>query len=148
MLFYKVKNYNNEPYWVKEGIQKGEVVWVNMRGGWCPKTNEDNVIEIANYPDESSFIEAHRKDIYSYLIIPDSDLGWLAPDGTFYGCDWASHNDVAVCYFGKSDFTLEKEGWIKIFRSVELGEPVYCQSRMSPQQRVWIEDHNITFHYC
>ena len=37
MKFYKIKNYDNEEHWVKEGINEHGDVWVNMRGGWCPK---------------------------------------------------------------------------------------------------------------
>lgn len=148
MKFYKIKNYDNDEHWVKEGLNEYGEIWINMRGGWCPKNDNDEIMAVADYPDEESFEDAYRKEIYSYLIESDSDLGWLSPEGDFYGCDWASHNDVANLYFNKTDYDLEKEGWVKIFRSVELGEPVYCQSRNTLQQRVWLEDHNVKYHYC
>lgn len=152
MLFYKIKqkgrNYSEKPYWVKKSENQHGEIWVNFRGGWCLKQEDDEILEVVDCLDEDSFEDTHRKDLYSYLIKSDSDLGWLSPAGDFYGCDWASHSEVANLYFGKTDLELEKEGWVKIFRSVDLGEPVYCQNRITLQQRVWIEDHDVKYHYC
>lgn len=152
MKFYKIKrtgkNYITKSYWVTEGLNHHGEIWINMSGGWSMKEKEDEILEIVDFPDKDSFEDAYRKEIYSYLIKPDSDLGWLSPEGDFYGCDWADHNMVANLYFNKTDLELEKEGWVKIFRSVELGEPVYCQNRLSTQQRIWIEDHDVKYHYC
>ena len=152
MTFYKIQqSYRNataRPYWAKVGYNKYGEIWINMHGGWCCKNEKDEILAVADFPDEDSFVEYHRKDIYSYLIKEDSDLGWLSPEGDFYGCDWAAHEEVANLYFNKSDLELEKEGWIKIFRSIELGEPVYCQHRTSLQQRLYLEDHDIKYHYC
>ena len=119
-----------------------------MRGGWSPKSDNDEIVAVAEYPNEKEFINANRKDIYSYLINPESDYGWLAPDGTFYGCDYASYSDVACFYFDKDDAVLEEEGWVKIFRSFESGDPVYSKMMISTQQRIFLEDHNIKYAYC
>lgn len=151
MTFYKIKNGRNfadKPYWVTESINQFGEIWINMRGGWCMKSDSDEIVSVAEYPDEDEFIKANRKDVYSYLIKSKSEYGWLAPDGTFYGCDYASHSDVAEFYFNKDEIELENEGWIKIFRSVELNKPVFCQNKMSSKQRIWIEDHNVKYHYC
>lgn len=63
-------------------------------------------------------------------------------------CDWANHERLAEDYFGKKEYQLEEKGWIKVFRSFELGIPVYCQPKVSPQQRIWLEDHNVEYYYC
>ena len=99
-----------------------------MRGGWCSKSNGDEIISVAEYPTEEEFIDANRKDIYSYLINPKSD--------------YANHSDVACFYFDKDDASLEEEGWVKIFRSFETAEAVYSQ------MRIFLEDHNIKYAYC
>ena len=151
MTFYKIKqkvrNAFNDAHWVTESINTYGEIWVNLRGGWCMKSDDDEVVAVAEYADKEAFVDANRKDVYSYLIKPKSDYGWLAPDGTFYGCDFADHSDVACFYFDKDDLILEKEGWVKIFRSFESGEAVYSQLRVSPQQRIFLEDHNIEFAY-
>jgi len=151
MRFFKIKthygNSSDSPYWVKAGFNEYGETWVNMRGGWCLKHEEDEILEEVDM-EEDDFIDLKRKEIYSYLLKSDSDLGWLAPDGTFYGCDYASHSDVAVFYFNKDDLELEKAGWIKVFRSVESGEPIYSQSRVSTPQRIWLEDHAVKYGYC
>lgn len=43
---------------------------------------------------------------------------------------------------------VEKPYWVKIFRSVESGKSVYFQRRISIQQRVWIDDHDVKLSYC
>ena len=68
MKFYKIKNYYNDEHWVKEGLNEHGEIWINMRGGWCLKNDSDEIIEVADYPDEESFEDAYRKEIYSYLI--------------------------------------------------------------------------------
>jgi hypothetical protein len=151
MTFYKIKKKGrnlDDAYWVTESINKYGEIWVNLRGGWCMKSADDEIVAVAEYADEDEFTSANRKDVYSYLIKPKSDYGWLAPDGTFYGCDYASHNDVACFYFDKDDLELEKEGWIKIFRSFESGEAVYSQLKISTQQRIFLEDRGIEYAYC
>lgn len=40
--------------------------------------------------------------------------GWLAPDGTFYGCDYSCHSAQAKLVHKKDEETLEREGYIKI----------------------------------
>ena len=154
MIFYKIKhkkskNFTSEPYWVTEGFhEKYGETWVNINGGWCPKQESDEILAMADFNTKEQFIDYYRQEIYSYLIEPDSDLGWLSPDGRFYGCDWTKHSTVASEYFGKDDLELEKEGWVKIFRSVDSGEPVYCQNRLTFGQRDFIESHNVKFSYC
>lgn len=54
---------------------------------------------------------------WSCLIDPKSKLGWISPDGRFYGCAYTDHADVADLYFKKSESELEDEGWVKIWWS-------------------------------
>ncbi len=149
MTFYKIKNCHKNPYWATESENEYGLIWVNMNNGWCLQNENDEILEVTDYPDQDSFIDSHREEIYSYLIKPNSDLGWLDPNGKFYGCDWASHEMVAVEYFGQKDSCeLEAKGWVKVFGSVENGAPVYSQHRVTEYQRVWLEDHNVEFAYC
>ena len=152
MKFYKIKqkgcNFLDDAHWVTESFNEYGDVWVNLRGGWCMKSSNDEIVAIAEYPNEEEFIDANRRDVYSYLIKPNSDYGWLAPDGTFYGCEYASHSDVACFYFDKDEIILEKEGYVKIFRSTESGEPVYSQRKISTQQRIFLEDRGVEWAYC
>lgn len=151
MTFYKIKRKGtilDSAYWATESVNEYDEIWVNLRGGWCMKSADDEIVAVAEYADEDAFVAANRKDVYAYLIKPESDYGWLAPDGTFYGCDYASHSDVACFYFDKDDITLEEEGWVKIFRSFESGKTVYSQLKVSPQQRDFLENHSIEYAYC
>jgi hypothetical protein len=149
MFFYKISKNNRKPYWVTKSENNYGEIWINMHGGWCLKNEKDEILEVADYPNKDSFIDCHRKEVYSYLINDNSDLGWLSPDGRFYGCAWAAHEMVATEYFGKKDSCeLESEGWIKVFDSVDSGTPVYAERRVTEYQRVWLDDHNVKFSYC
>lgn len=149
MTFYKVqqhyRNASSSPFWAtKEENQYGET-WRNIHGGWCLRYPEDDILAVDEAKDRKDFIDRNRKDIYSYLIKPDSDIGWLSPDGKFYGCDYANHDIFVNQYFGKTDMEMEKEGWIRIFRGFESKVPVYCKFKVSTPQRIWLEDHNVEF---
>lgn len=65
----------------------------------------------------SKVVEAEDWDDldYSYLLNPNSDLGWISPDGRFYGCSYSDHDAVAERVLKKTDALLESEGWIKVF---------------------------------
>ena len=54
---------------------------------------------------------------WSYLIDNSLLLGWISPDGRFYGCKYEDHAKVAELYFKKSERQLEKEGWVKVYYS-------------------------------
>lgn len=40
--------------------------------------------------------------------------GWLSPEGRFYGCKEYQHGMQAKIIHNKDEFSLEKEGWIRI----------------------------------
>lgn len=148
MTFYKVRRSGGSPCWFTLESNACGMVWVNFNGGWCPKRDDDEVLAKESGYSKDEFIERHRQEVYSYLVKPNSTLGWLSPDGRFYGCDFAGHAMLAAEYFGKDDLALEEEGWIKVFRSVELRVPVYCQLRTTSAQIAWLEDKGIPFHCC
>lgn len=52
---------------------------------------------------------------YSYLIKPDSEFGWISPNGDWYGCNYRDHVPVAEFYLKKSERELEKSGWVKVY---------------------------------
>lgn len=62
-------------------------------------------------------VESFEDLDWSCLLKPDSKLGWVSPDGRFYGCEYTDHADVADLYFKKSERELEDEGWVKIWWS-------------------------------
>ena len=78
---------------------------------------------------------------YSYLLKPESTLGWISPDGKFYGCGYRDHALVAEMYLKKKDDQLEKEGWVKIFRDGFDGTNVwYSDSLMvTDAQKIVLE---------
>ncbi len=54
---------------------------------------------------------------WSCLLDKDSKIGWIAPDGTWFGCDIRNQAKVAERFLKSSEDKLETTGWVKVFRS-------------------------------
>jgi hypothetical protein len=54
------------------------------------------------------------EDAQDHLLDPNCDTGWVAPDGTFYGCADNAHDDLALALLRKDVRDLEREGWIRV----------------------------------
>lgn len=51
----------------------------------------------------------------TYLNNPKENSGWLAPDGTFYGCPSQAHDLCAYLLIKKETKELEDEGYVRIY---------------------------------
>lgn len=85
------------------------------------------IVEAKDYNHLQMTKEYKEKwDIYvKSAIKPNSNLGWVAPDGTFIGCSYHDHSFIAEEYLHSSEESLENLGWCKIYalgeRDAELG---------------------------
>ena len=118
-LIRKDGTIHDNGYWQigcdEEKPEHGEEYRVyNVFGGYhywtCGKDCEDkqNEIVYANDWDELD---------HSALIDNDSRIGWLAPDGRFYGCGYMQHGNIADLVLRKSEIELENEGWVKMYKT-------------------------------
>ena len=55
----------------------------------------------------------------TYIYDNTYRTGWLAPDGTFYGCNYEAHSLQARFVHKSYESQLEQSGWIKIARDLE-----------------------------
>ena len=85
---------------------KGNKVY-NMCGG---RHDLDTSLPIVEADDWTSLD-------WSCLLNRHSTVGWIAPDGTWFGCDHSAHTDVAELFFKTTEEKLEKNGWVKVYRS-------------------------------
>jgi hypothetical protein len=115
-----------------------------MSGGCCPTYLADE-LESVEFPDEEDFLASYRKEVYHGLLKPESPYGWLSPDGTFYGCGYTKHSELAELYFDKSELEMEKTGWVKVSSNYDGGSAFYCQLRTTLAQRDWLESHGVIF---
>lgn len=53
---------------------------------------------------------------WSCLLDRESSVGWIAPDGTWFGCEPKGHRDLAKWFLKSDENTLEKNGWIRVDR--------------------------------
>ena len=81
---------------------------VNSKGGWHDyyPNSEDKIIE-SNW-DYIEHLNAKNKINDKFIT------GWIAPEGTFYGCDYQDHHYVAE-YLDLSEFQMENQGYVKIY---------------------------------
>ena len=129
--------------------QNGKIIecngWWELENGMCYNraggrheywpTKFDKIVEAEDWKDLD----------YSYLIKPDSEYGWVSPDGHFYGCKYADHSFVASMYFKKSERQLENEGWIKIFRDSYDRKPTWMSDKLmiTETQRITLESRGL-----
>ena len=80
----------------------------NPDGGGYKYLNKDlPVVEAANWDSLD----------WSCLLDKKSRVGWIAPDGTWFGCDPKMHDKVAQRFFKSTEEKMEQKGWIKVYRS-------------------------------
>ena len=90
-------------YWEIEGDKL-----VNRFGGWHHYEPSDG--------DE--VIEGEWETVIPLMVRDDSQMtGWIAPDGTFYGCCPQDHADLATYILKQEETTLENTGYIKIYEN-------------------------------
>lgn len=139
----------NNGYWELErhGAIGEEVKVYNEMGGFHYHTIRAN--------DEIVYVESRRDLDHSFLLDPDSELGWLAPDGTFYGCAYYAHEDVAYYVLKSTSMELEEKGWVKIYesrlfglgRNYYLGQPPHWKANymsrnfLTQPQIDWLLEH-------
>ena len=85
---------------------KGDKVY-NRYGGYHPLDKKLPIVEAIDWYDLD----------WSCLLRKNSDVGWIAPDGTWFGCKNMDHADVAKFFFLSSEEMLEQKGWVKVYRS-------------------------------
>lgn len=102
---------------------------------------------------------------------PDPDMklpcGWILPDGSYYGCDWAGHKVLAWRIFMDAGRTTdvdpegkaEEEGWIRVQSSPGGAKHVHhvnewrdypeLHVRVTPEQErtllFWCEKHDVRY---
>lgn len=81
------------------------------------------IVEADSYDSLKETKEYKEKDRDYILsaVNPESDLGWIAPDGTFIGCNYYDHSFVASNYLGSREEQLEASGWCKVYASGKYG---------------------------
>ena len=62
--------------------------------------------------------DSFRSLDWSCLLKRKSNVGWIAPDGTWFGCSNNDIDDVAELFLNSSEEKLQENGWIKIYKSV------------------------------
>jgi hypothetical protein len=112
-------------YWeIKSNMTPSELIGqevrvVNAVGGFHDVTIK---------PEDEIVYAEDRKDLnYSHMLNPDSKYGWLAPDGTWYGCNYMEHEDIAMFVLRSNSCDLEEQGYVKIYESrfFNLGRNYY-----------------------
>lgn len=70
-------------------------------------------------PSETDEIrECTWEDIVRETVRDDTQTtGWIAPDGTFYGCAPMDHSDLAECVLHTTERDLEARGYVKIYEN-------------------------------
>jgi len=112
-----------------QGLRTAEALGTGRNGDWI--WGKDIYQEIKSNPEAYLIVEAKDYDhlqmtkeykekwneFVKSAIVPESRLGWVAPDGTFIGCRYYDHSFIAEEYLHSDEKTLEDEGWCKLYVS-------------------------------
>ena len=88
-------------------------VLYNKYGGQYTSMDKSWILETVEAEDWKD-LDYTKTDICQ----PEAKSGWLAPDGTFYGCGPRFHDDWARMILKKEPGALENEGWVRIYSEV------------------------------
>lgn len=91
------------------GVEWGDMVRIeNAYGGWHFYTisPDDEIFE-------SDWDTVERN---YYMSKTNAEYGWIAPDGTWYGCEYEDHAHCIYAVSGLYESQAEQQGWIKIYR--------------------------------
>ena len=113
------------PYYIaKEYLETGDVFYISKREN-LEKDLRDCVVEcLAESVGEDKenlyrilYVPETRQKAYTYkskkYCIENSRSGWIAPDGTWYGCNYMKHDEIAELVIGASVGRIEDNGFIR-----------------------------------
>lgn len=112
---------------------------VNIAGGhhdYVP-TKDDIIIEADSWDDVNC----------DTMLSPNSQYGWVAPDGKFYGCNYSEHEMIARYVLKSTERKLE-ETYVKLYRPLFGGVEAYTQrTSLTEEQTKTLIDRGLTFCY-
>ena len=111
-------------------IAEKVVEWNTRCQGEPTKEDEERAAQIARGEMLSEAVE-------QVMPLPkpergyQSECGWIAPDGDFFGCNYGQHIWLAS-QLGKTEWQLEKAGWVKVSSEyILMGEKNPSQAQIS-----------------
>ena len=107
--------------------------WWELIDGYCVNRFGGRHKYIASADDKIVEADSYDDLDYSYLLDSNSPIGWIAPDGRFYGCHSTDHALVARHILKSSEEELESKGWIKVFSIPPDG--YYCRMFETENQK-------------
>ncbi len=127
--------------------RKDGVKLVGTGGGYNFGYDDDVIIETVEAEDFESLDWSK-----SSLLQPDSDAGWLARDGKFYGCDSEDHDTLAYYLLKKNVEELEEALWVRVYGAPGHDPIAWTMgssdwhARISAEQRNWLSlrGHKVT----
>lgn len=127
---------HRDAYWVLD--RAGH--WETSGGGWCPKSKDDVVLEVAEI-DEYDFQQLDWTKTGYYKT--EGDHGWLSPEGQMYYCDYAEHDAVAYYILKRPSQALVEEGWVRVNGPGRPKEYTFsCPEKdPTPAQLEWLKAH-------
>ena len=114
--------------------------WENAQGGWFPVGNE-KILERRSVFDPCQL----TRDPYD--MMDTGSRGWIEPDGTWHGVEYAYHNTYLQHVFGIQPDRAEEAGFIHCYGEMEIGLKWYKAAnsgRPTPKQRRTLEAHGYT----
>ncbi len=108
-------------------------------------------------PDDEIREGTWEEIMRDYLLDNSQITGWIAPDGTFYGCKPEAHSGIAYYVLNARERELEERGFVKIFKNpeyllqrvsgVRTYEAIRCDYKpMTAAQRKVLDEKGVFYH--
>lgn len=135
MRFALVKRWEDSAgYWLKDLLDN---YWEDLAGQLLAKTAEDFIVEYAE-ADSNMDLDWKKTGFY----VANGKIGWLAPNGIFYGCDYCGHSALARYVIKQELGELEIAGWAHIDCAGRKGERTFrMDGEPTTAQKKWLMEN-------
>jgi len=88
--------------------------------------------------EDSEQSQAQEALVCNYFNRPNSDVGWLSPDGKWIGCAPRMHDHVAYHLLQKEVSELEVQGWCRVYGIHSNPQFIRWEGRLTAEQRNYL----------
>ena len=128
------------PRWCELGHAEDGCFWIDFKARKTPY-DAGRPLAVVEAENPSALLKRRPKEIADLerdhalrlLLDPWSGQGWLSTDGSFYGCSFFAHDDLAHALLGRHVGELEDAGWIRVHADSFRMSPVFRRETTARQ---------------
>lgn len=134
------------PRWCMSSCRDGQVQWMDGVGIAHPAAGTRALLRLGVRSDlelltHPAAIAVEAPLTVERVLDPESDLGWVCPDGLFWGCAYAAHELLCHGLMRRTSAELSAAGWVRVdHSSFAPGTRPEGPVRLTPRQIATLGD--------